>query len=297
MIVESLRLTADGARAIYTLFDQTIVNERYVGNSILSVALVGGGPIKLVDIPNLIIDDSALSPDGAWIVYAVEGLDDRIYSVPTTGGPIVSLVPATFTGALGRFAITANSQSVIFEGDTEFFSSGVRGIYRTPIAGGTTTQLSIAGPSGNGLTAGFALTPDGATVVYHLADVFYRVPAAGGVSVPLNQPPVGGGSYDPQQMIITPDGSQLLYLGPIAFPLDEHLALYRVPLAGGAPVQVSQALVTGGSVSAPLLFTSDSRTVIYRADASIDQQFNLYAAELPASPVLTPRVYIPLVQR
>lgn len=296
-LVSRLRLTSDGTRAVYELFNPTIVNERYIGDSIVSVALSGGGPIKLVDVPNIIIQDSALSPDGAWVVYNVEGYDDRIYSIPTIGGSTVSLIPATFTDELGRFEISADSQSVIFEGDTKFFSSGMHGIFRTPIAGGVTTQLSIAGPSGTGLTDGFALTPDGTSVIYHLQEgVFYRVPTIGGTSIALNQPSVGGLSRDPQQLITAPDGAYLLYLEPIAFPLDEHLALYRVPLAGGAPVQVSQNLVTGGSVSAPLLFTSDSRTVIYRADASVDQQFNLYVAVLPTTPVLTPRIFLPMVQ-
>ncbi len=72
---------------------------------------------------------------------------------------------------------------------------------------------------------------------------------------------------------ISPDSLYAIYIADVE--QDGRDELYSVPLAGGPPVKLNGALVTGGRVNR-FVVTADSQYVIYIADQEVDQRDELY---------------------
>jgi uncharacterized repeat protein (TIGR01451 family) len=92
---------------------------------------------------------------------------------------------------------------------------------------------------------------------------------------------------EPEQFKVGPASHKLVYAG-VESETEGILALYSVPLAGGASPQRLDGPMTDGGEVDPFTFqiSPDDQTVVYRADQDVDEVFELYATRsLPVADV------------
>lgn len=267
------------------------------GPQILSVPIAGPSSSTIRLDPSLLPDQVLLtpysfaSPDSSRIfaMVAEVGGDYRLWSVPTAG-PI-------------------EAGSWIIEGQTPGCSPGIfkagfcpdrllyafscpslyRELWSVPIAGPASAAVSLAGSlvSGGGVQLfDVRCSGNGARVVFVADKVvdqrfeLWSVPAAGPATglVRLSPTPVTGGSVT--DFALSPDGGRVAYIADQE--ADERFMAWSVPIAG--PSTHAVPLVTGvfvGRDVTALDFTPDSSTVVFRADLTINDRFDLY--QVPAN--------------
>ena len=302
------QITPNSNRVLY-LADAT-VDETY---DLYSAPIVGGSLVKVSTgvAAGYSIDPSFLiSPDSARVVFrgaTIAAQAYQLFSAPAAGGTVVRL-----NGALqvnedveDGFSISANSARVVYRSDEDV--NDVIDVYSVPIAGGTPIKLNGALTTG-GDVLDLAISPDSARVVY-IADQavdtlneLWSVPIAGGTVTKLNRTLGSGG--DVQKFRISPNSSWVVYgADQDTDAVDKLLA---VPISGGTVLDLNGPLVNGGDVvlcspscaastSKPVFEISlSSFDVLYTADESTNDQFELYVASLsgppsaPTSVVATP---------
>lgn len=79
--------------------------------------------------------------------------------------------------------------------------------------------------------------------------------------------------------VLTPDNQFVVYTQYIYVAPDATHELYSAPLAGGEPIHLNDALVSGGSVE-DFKVSSDSKYVVYLADQDEDERFELYGVPI-----------------
>ena len=247
-----------------------------------------------------------MSPDGEWLVYRVNDVDnDELYAERLAGGPRVLLSPPA-DSQIPIFRISPDSRHVVF-------TTG--NLWSVPIEGGTPTRLD------DGSVFGFSFTPDSEFVAYK-SDEQYRVSAIdGSVTRDLDltdssicgcwTPPItsdgtiaiayaSAAAGEPAQLMALPlDGSPRRTLAPPApsgrrgsrFQLssdDRHVVyhiahdrkgerqLYSARLDGGGAVRLNRSLPENGDVR-DFAITPDGIHVVYRADQRRDNVFELWA--------------------
>lgn len=162
-------------------------------------------------------------------------------------------------------------------------------LYAQPLAGGPAVPL--AGGTDEGWGSLVAITPDGEEAIVGLTGGLFRIGLADGARTPLAAPPpeIPGATIIGAQL--SPDGAYVVYQvsGPKPEAWREQMrdniwpvALYGVPIAGGAPTRLSPPL-DPESATTILLITPDSRSVIYTVDVP-DPNGSLYR---PAGQVAT----------
>ena len=225
-----------------------------------------------------------ISPDGQYAVYRQDAVIDgaaELWSVPLSGGATVRLSDVLSPGQFLTFAISPDSSRVVYTVDQDV--AGRIELFSVPIAGGAVTKLnSTLGASRNVLDFHIAPTADR---VFYLADLaadnvyqLYSVPISGGTSVRLNAdlPPTG----DVEEYLASPDGNTVVYrAGPAGVGGWE---LWSVPATGPseAAVKISRTLTSGGAVDAYFQISPNGTRVVYRADATLLQSYNLYSVPI-----------------
>ncbi|MEQ1894744.1 MAG: hypothetical protein ABL998_19550, partial [Planctomycetota bacterium] len=167
-------------------------------------------------------------------------------------------------------------------------------LYTVPVDG-SAPPLELSGtlvPGGTLVEYSLALTADGASAVY-LAEAetvgvvgLYSVPIDGSATpVKLSGSLVEGGdvqlngSFGPR---ISTDGRRVVYGADGR--VDERIELFVVPVDGSAaPRLLSGELQSAGDVQSDFVLTPDSRRVLYRADARVDERFELFSVPLDGS--------------
>lgn len=222
------------------------------------------------------------SPDGRVILFESRGIDKNlpgaIYSVPVTGGSPTLLSGSLLDNAiLTDLSISPDSRSVVFKVVAD---GPAIVIYAVPIDGGDAVQL-ISSPH----EFPFQFDAGGSRLAYvetsgdTLAETRYSlktVPLAGGAALTLHKTAAAFSTI--LQFSFVPDGSSLLYTTDET--LDNLFELYRVPITGGDPVNLSRPaflwpLYAGAYVMAP-----DSSRVIFRATRTLDHPYELYSVPM-----------------
>mgnify|MGYP001075479840 FL=1 len=299
---------------ILILFAWTQSVEARLMNKKLSGEMIDAGDVTYYTI----------SPDGRYVVFVADAHDDEvfeIFSVPTIGGPRVTLFTAPAADLTVIPKITPDSSHVVF---IVGGSARIYNFYAVPIASGPIVELFEGGRISH---SNFNISNDSknvffredrSTPVYH--EIIWRLPINGSPPVrispetcetcrydfiisPDNQnivytedsdtPPISLFSVDldgnNRQMYaewvvnfdITPNGNEVIFTKQL--PTSPKINLYAVPISGGVPIQLNGDLVEGGQVMWPFKITPDSQHVLYRADESVDDQYLLYGADIDGS--------------
>jgi Tol biopolymer transport system component len=284
VFISGLAFSPDSSRVLYYA-DQT-TNEVF---EIFSVPSGGGAATKLngplVAGGDVSTGGLAFSPDSSRVLYRADQTTDEvveIFSVASTGGTATKLNgPLVASGDVLLQQFSPDSSRVLYLADQT--TDTVNEIYSVPSAGGAATKLNgplVAG--GEVFSTGFAFSPDSSRVLY-LADQtadgvneIFSVPSAGGTATKLNGPLVAGGNVFSNGLAFSPDSSRVLYRADQT--TDEVVEIFSVASAGGAAVKLNGALVAGGNVSSfGLAFSPDSSRVLYLADQTTDEVFEIFS--------------------
>ena len=235
------------------------------------VPVEGGTPVRLDGpmVPGIRVSDFAIAPDSSTAVYrTIRDADEvlELYSVPLSGGESTklngSLPPG---GSVGRepyqeffYTISPDGATVVYLSDQEV--DGRQELYSVPIDGGVPTKLHGELVPGTQIEAytiefrtvveGFAISPDGSTVVYNATPVaggegLYAVAIGGGPARKLGLPAV--------HFKISSDSAHVVW--------QSEYQLWSAPLAGGPPTQIRSW--SGGSAPFDVKISSDSAYVVF----------------------------------
>ncbi len=228
----------------------------------------GEATVLISDFPTdtIQIGNAIFSQDDTWLVYTLGTRDGKVqlYSLSTKGGRPIRLNPPLVTGGSveliygvpeTNFQVNSDSRYIVYRADQE--TDSVYELFSVPIGGGQAIKLN-APLVKDGDVATFAISPNGAQVVYRAdQDIdamyeLYSVSITGGTPRKLNPPLVPGGNVldtiaplgpesgyarGTDHFSITPDSQSVVYIADQT--VDEHLALYSVPIMGGAAVRLS----------------------------------------------------------
>jgi hypothetical protein len=223
------------------------------------------------------VSDYRFSPDGKFIVYTADPTTDavtQVFGVPAAGGAPVPLSSNVIVNGISGLSVSPDSRTVLY-----LQSDSTRNdVYSVPISGGISLKLSV-GIQVSGTVFSFAVSPDGASVVY-LADrdtdgvnELYRVPVGGGASVKVH--PAFGVGRSVTQYAYTPNGSHIVYVADQN--TDDVFELFAAPAAGGAAIRLSGTQVLEGDVQ-NFQIAPDGVRVVYEADQRTDGVNELFSA-------------------
>jgi Tol biopolymer transport system component len=335
--------TGDSTRVVYRA-DQDVreVIELY------STVIDGSGtPTKLSSLPVAGGDvlGITLTPDGSTVVYRadqdVDG-ETELYSVPADGSalPVKVNQPLVTGGGVLDHVFTPGTDQVVYRASREV--AGRFELYVTAVDGsGPGTKISGSMTLEGDVAAGYVCSPGGRTVFLADAETndkqeLYSVPTDGSeppvklntampafadilsfhvaedvgrvvyygdplvdqqgdlFSVPIDasEPPVHLNSpltivnTDVAEFRVTPDGARVVYRADAN--VNDVFELFSVPTDGGASVRLHSALLGSQDVGGfegqlPFAITSDSAHVVFRADLSANDRFELFRARVDGS--------------
>jgi hypothetical protein len=262
--VHNFQLTPDGSRVVFVY--ESLLTKR---DQLYSVSVTGGTPVLIYNPPSI---DSPMdefqftvSPDSTRVVFAYRpqaGDQKFLYSASILGGSVTSLNEYA-NGSFGRgrlyVDITPDSSTVIYSIDQTAMG---RRLYRVPITGGQVIELST-GLTNNEGTSEFTISPNGQQVMYQVygANGTSRmriVPVAGGINIDLIDQVV--------PVFFTSDSQTIVY----EYPFDTTKGLAKVPVSGGNPITLTQALNRfydtkldpTGNYAVSVISTTDTYTLV-----------------------------------
>jgi dipeptidyl aminopeptidase/acylaminoacyl peptidase len=257
----------------------------------------GGSPVPLtvpdrpLDGPDDLLDFFSVSPNGQLGVSALfERLDPDdsfdpdpvlLFSTPLDGGNATLLDEPNWLDE--PFQFTSDSRRVVYNRTGFVGNPRITDLYSLDPAGGPPVKLSNISEGQGGLR--FAITPDGAHVVYGARqdrDVHevYSVPSVGGPITRLSHPE--GQEAFPWEL--APDGRRVVFAQWFfAGPGIEDL-LFSVPVAGGELTRLSPPLVVDPpgdfdsfSPIAAFRVSPDGARVVYVAEQETNDSWDLYS--------------------
>ncbi len=295
--------TPDGQTLVYVDSDSGV-------DKVHRVSTAGGAGMVINDVD--VSFGFRLSPDGQTVVVATrDGSDDVLRAFPTFGnGPVVNLSSSAVEGDVDTetFNFSADGTEVYFATDSRFRGANESSLYRVPITGGPAVEIPIAGTIPTSFDIDHVFFVD--DTVYFKGDYAVNgenqintLPVTGGVPQVL---PISNlsSSSDVDNFAISPDGKT------IAFSADLQtigvFELFVVPIEGGEAIKVNDPFsaeaidldITGdgvpdisdGDIDSDVLreplglgivWSADSRKIVYLADGEVDGVFEPYVVENP----------------
>jgi Tol biopolymer transport system component len=286
------KLLPDGSRVIFTatsgvLRTQELYSARVDGSELIKLnpALPDGGDVGLSD--SAVGFAFTVLPDSSRVIYvadqetvdipelfsvAPDGTDNLKISGTLPVGDSVSSVYRGFTAD-----VNSTSSRVIFRTDSALWSV-------TP-TGADLQQLSGA-PSVDGTYLWPSISPDGSTVVFASNEPhLYAVPITGGTPTLLT------GTEDIDAFIsyeqsprITADGSSVIYVA--STDGSGQRALFIAAIDGSSNIRISGPMIPDGDVHSggvgnySNIISPDGSKIVYRADAQVDSDYELYIVNL-----------------
>lgn len=292
--VRSFYLSPNSDRVVYVA-DQEL-DEKF---ELYSVPIQGGGVTKLNrSIPStgdVNPDRVAIDSSGQFVVFAMRistNPTGNIHSVPITGPApgdtdrILSLRTAGNTGEAANFEITADGTRVVFSGDLRV--EGTVELYSNSIDGGDWRRLS---PDSTSTTFesvfSFQVSPDSQFVAFTgdletdgLPELFI-VPSNGGSTHKVSGNLVAGGQVS-NIFKFSPDSSHIVFSAAkrvmgIYELFSVNITQYPFDLNPVVTEQVTQNINTGGQVSTDFKISADSQRVVYSADVTNNDRFQLFS--------------------
>jgi len=291
-----LSVSADGERFAY-IADQ-VVNQR---NDLYAGPVDGSSEALAIAVPPAGVGGGVepgmlFTPDGTRLVFRSRHVSSshlELFSVLSDGSAPPEPLNEPTSSSLGMtveadLALTSDGARVLYRSDEMGFNKAQ--LFSVPTDGSTTRlRLNEHMASTREVTA-FRLGADSSTVVY-LADrdvedrfELYHVTATGGTVTALDPPTLA--TTDVTQFELTADAQRVVYRADRA--LNEQHELWSVPSTGGTSARLNGALVTGGDVGFEgfwpgIALTPDGARVLFLADASADEAFELHAAPVDGS--------------
>ena len=298
-------LTSDGSRVVYSA--TTTSGSRH---NLFSASLAtSNAPVQLT---NLTVDGTSvygnweLTSDGSRVVYMADQdvrFRSELYSVPVDGSaaPVKLNPPLVSGGSVGTWVESATLLPYV-----RLSPGGTRAVYladqvtdekwdlfSVPVDGSAAAVKLSAGIASSDVQPGFQLDPAG-THVYFLADAqsdevfeLFVAPIDGGPGrIKLSGTLVPGGDV---QALVTREGLVHFGSGRVVYTADaltnDVVELFSVPVDGSAPpVRLNAALPPGGNVlTGSVLVTADGSTVLYRADPTTNDVFELWRVPIDGS--------------
>jgi Tol biopolymer transport system component len=226
------------------------------------------------------IEGCTIDATGEHVVFLARfgDSDPGLWSARLDGElPPVRLDPPG--GSSDAFRLTPDGAQVIFNALEDVGSR----LYAAPIGGGPLTELTGELADGDGVVA-LELTPDASRAVFvagrYSRDFnLFSVPLDGSTApVRLNSELASGGSVD-FDFQIGPDSLAVVYRADEE--RNEVFELFAAPADGSSgPVKLSGTLVQGGDVRPGFRIAPDGSAVVFRADRTIDQADELFAAPI-----------------
>jgi len=239
----------------------------------------------------------SFTPDGRRLLF-LEGpayFDEPVRLVMRAAdgsSPAIELAPRSPAGDVTSFQMTPDGTKAVFCCDPEV--PGKRELFSVPTDGSLPpTKLSGLLADDRGVSDGFTLTSDGLRVLYaadrDASGVFELfVAPVDGSSAPLelSGTMVAGGDVarvfqtSGPLVQVTPDSSRVVYVADQ--DVDERFELYSVPIdRSSPPIKLNPPLVAGGDIGldpAGIRLNRDGTRVVYLADQTLDERFELYSA-------------------
>jgi len=239
----------------------------------------------------LVVSDSRV----VLLIYNTTTGAVRLWSAPLAGPAAagVSLLDAAPPGCVA-FLVAASAQAeriaYALTCDTPV-GDRTNQLWSVPMAGPASESVSLGGSFvEGGAIQSFSTSPDGQYMVLRadkLVDErfeLWSVPIAGpaGAMVRLNPALVAGGDVE-SSFDISPDSTRVAYIADQT--TNETFRAWSVPIAGPSTlaVQLVSGIVAAGSDVTGLEFTPDSASIVFRADISQNDRFDLYSVPADGS--------------
>ena len=287
--VRSFELAADGSGGVFTVRSVENWNsfDELYGFHLQS----GDPPVKLFPsyTPSDGVGVGRARIHSGRVVFTYGGGEESgysLYSAPLDGhlAPTLLNDPTTSQEGVGRFLLSPDGGTVVFNAYQNDTNGGSE-LYAVASGGGPEIELSgelVAG----GYVLEFQVTAGGERVVF-AADRFvnetyelFSVPLDGSSEpIRLSAALVPGGDVDWTWFEVAPDGHTVVYRADQT--VDELFELYAVPSDGSSgPVRLSGPLVAGGDVQPGFRISPDGSRVVFCADQSADELFELYSVAI-----------------
>ncbi|MCR9199309.1 MAG: hypothetical protein NXI04_11740 [Planctomycetaceae bacterium] len=234
--LQSVQIVPDGRRLILATWSQ-----------LFSYELESGRLTRLTQ--RGLYGSDQLTPDGSHAVLRGSWPfgPDRLYLVPTAGGPLVTLTPPLQSGEeIAEFRLSPNGEHVTYLLDRYRDQAE---LFTVRLDGGPVTRLNHDLPNRGNVTAIQRFSPDGRFVIYNAQnsdsrdadELSFIVPLAGGPAVALGflVPPetssrIGALSTEPFRF--TSDGSAVVYIRQESD--SQAMGLYSTSLTTGATIRL-----------------------------------------------------------
>lgn len=258
----------------------------------LNAPLVSGGSVGYYQI----------SQDRMWFVYTAEqdtAGTSELYSRLLDGSSPVTKINDTLIngGDVMGFKISPDNKWIVYIADQD--KNGVSEVYSRPIDGsGNAVKLNglITGGAISSIYYGFYISPDSRWVVYWgdpdqagVYSLYSRRIDGSGQPTKLDDVPLGSNNGAWEKYQISPDSSQVAYLG-YHYYYDNfgsyrvHSDLYVRPIDGSTgSIKLNEPLVPRGSRVHQLMITPDGNQVLYLADQDTDRMFEIYSRPINGS--------------
>jgi len=287
--VESFLISNDSQYVVY-LADEAADNHFELNK----VAIAGGIVTRVCPVATPATGYSVgaykISENSSLIVYILQR-DSGGYVLYCygTGYGRISQDPAA-GGHVSGFQLSADSTHAVYRYQETYGGGNPYSLYEVPIWGGDRTGLSGSLVPGGSVEADFLISPDSNRVVFRADKEIDQIVEL--YSVPT-EPVLGPGEDIDDYIVqlsaeftgnfgdvldvftITPDSSRVVYRADEA--VDEVAELYSALIdQANSRVKLSGTMQTKGAVSQFMEITNDSQTVVFMADKSTDQIFELY---------------------